>query len=319
MAKYHYICSQLILSRTSYFYKVMKDKIYSEITPLSESDCFMVFSRIKDEFNYPIHTHENIFELNFIENAKGAKRVVGDSIEEIDFLELTLITNSQLSHTWLNNRKEFKDIKEITIQFHSNLIDENLLNRNQFKSIKELFEKSKFGVTFPLKTIEQTKNQIISLSKESNGVYSVLSLIGLLYDLSLSSDIRTLSSQLFDENVIVQNTFNSRRINKAYNYILENFDKQIKLSEVAEIVNMSETAFCRFVKKSTGKNFVNIVNEIRISHATRMLVDTTHSIIEICYVCGFNNLSNFNRIFKSAKNCTPREFRENYKKTRIII
>lgn len=298
-------------------YKEMKNAIFGEITPLSDKDCFTVFSRLKNAFTYPIHTHDNIYELNFIENAAGARRVVGDSVEEIGYLELTLITGHALSHAWLNNNKKFKDIKEITIQFHADLLNQDLLERNQFKSVKDMFEKAKCGVTFSESTGAKYKERIEELSRESHGAHSVLKLIGLLYDLSVSNDIRVLSSKSFGEQD--EDAFDSRRINKAYHYMLENYDKPIKLADVAGLVNMSETAFSRFIKKRTGKNYVDALNDIRLGHATRMLVETTHSIIEICYECGFNNLSNFNRIFKKKKNCTPREFRDNYWKTHIII
>jgi AraC-like DNA-binding protein len=295
----------------------MKNSIFGEITPLSDKDCLIVFSRLKDIFTYPMHTHENIYELNFIENAKGAKRIVGDSIEEIGYYELVLITNSHLAHSWFGNKQKYNDIKEVTIQFHSNLLDENLLERNQFKSVKDMFEKAKCGITFSEETIIRFKESIVSLSQQSNGAHSILSFIGLLYDLSLCNDMRMLSSMSFLEEDA--ESFDSRRIRKAYNFMMENFDKQIKLFDVAEFVNMSETSFSRFIKKRTGKHYVDVMNDIRLGHATRMLVETTHSIIEICYVCGFNNLSNFNRIFKKKKNCTPREFRDNYWKTHIII
>lgn len=295
----------------------MKNVIFGEITPLSNKDCFTIFTRLKNVFTYPIHTHENVYELNFIENAKGARRIVGDSVEEIGYYELVLITGSHLGHSWLGNKKKFKDIKEVTIQFHSNLLDQTLLERNQFKSLGDMFEKAKCGITFPEETIAKFKDRIVSLSKETNGAHSVLNFIGLLYDLSLCDDMRVLSSKSFNEEDA--ESYDSRRINKAYHFMLEHFDKQIKLADVAKVVNMSETAFSRFIKNRTGKNYVDALNDIRLGHATRMLVETTHSIIEICYLCGFNNLSNFNRIFKKKKNCTPREFRNNYWKTHIII
>jgi AraC-like DNA-binding protein len=75
---------------------------------------------------------------------------------------------------------------------------------------------------------------------------------------------------------------------------------------------MSEVAFSRFFKARTGKTFVDTLNEIRLGHASRMLIDTTQSVSEIAYRCGFNNMSNFNRIFKKKKHCTPKEFREEY-------
>ena len=95
-------------------------------------------------------------------------------------------------------------------------------------------------------------------------------------------------------------------------YLNQNFDKEISLGEAAKIAGMTEVAFSRFFKVRTGKTFVDTLNEIRLGNASRMLIDTTHSITEVAYKSGFNNMSNFNRIFKKKKDCTPKEFRETY-------
>ena len=95
-------------------------------------------------------------------------------------------------------------------------------------------------------------------------------------------------------------------------YLHSNFDKNITLAEVSKMASMSEAAFSRFFKIRTGKNFVDTLNEIRIGHASKLLIETTQSINEIAYKCGFNNMSNFNRIFRKKKDCTPREFKEAY-------
>ncbi len=292
----------------------MKDTILREVTPLSPRDCFMIFSRVKTQFTFPVHVHAE-YELNFIENGKGAKRVVGDSLEDIDDLELALITGSNLEHGWLNHKCTSDEIKEITIQFHGDLLNEHFLQRNQFRSVKEMFEKASCGVVFSRKTIEDIKDSLYSLASEPEGVHSVLKLFAILYDLSLSP-MRELSSRSF--NVHEQN-YNSRRIERAYNFMLENYNKEVHLSDVADLVGMTEVAFSRFIKQRTGRNFIDSLNDIRLGHATRMLLDTTHSVAEVSLTCGFNNLSNFNRIFKKKKGCTPREFRENYKESKYFL
>ena len=103
----------------------MSTNLLREITPLTQGDCFTVFSRIKYEFDFPLHCHEE-FELNFIQNARGAKRVIGDHIEVIDELELVLV-GPNLPHAWFTNKLKGKEVKEITIQFHRDLFDEKFL------------------------------------------------------------------------------------------------------------------------------------------------------------------------------------------------
>jgi AraC-like DNA-binding protein len=275
----------------------------------------MIFSREKSGFNFPVHVHSE-YELNFVENAAGARRIVGDSVEEIDNLELTLIASANLAHGWLNHYCISKTIKEITIQFHSDLIDDILLQKNQFLSLKEMFDKAAYGITFPRDAISGVKDRLYSLAQKQEGAHSVLTLIGILHDLSLSQSIRVLSSKSF---VIREQNYDSRRIESAFNYMLENYDKEIRLSDIAKKVGMTDIAFSRFFKKRTSKNYIDSLNDIRLGYAARMLVNTTHSISEICLLCGFNNISNFNRIFKKKKGCTPTKFRENYNESKIFL
>ena len=82
---------------------------------------------------------------------------------------------------------------------------------------------------------------------------------------------------------------------------------------------MTPVSLSRFFKLRSGKTLSNYIIELRLGHATRLLADTTNTVSEICYLSGFSNISNFNRIFKSRKNFTPSEFRENYRKTKIVI
>lgn len=291
------------------------EHVLREVTPLQERDCFMIFSRVKTEFTFPVHTHAE-YELNFIENAKGARRIVGDHIEDIDDLELVLITGSHLEHGWFNHACQSKEIKEITIQFHSDLLNEQLLLKNQFRSVKEMFEKAVYGISYSRQAILSIKDDLYALASSHDGAHSVLKLFGILYDLSLAPSTRLLSSTSFSAS---SQNYDSRRIERAYNYMLQHYDKKISLSDVAGLVGMTEVAFSRFIKQRTGRGFIDALNDIRLGHATRMLLDTTHSISEVGMACGFNNLSNFNRIFKKKRGCTPSEFKENYQESKFFL
>jgi transcriptional regulator GlxA family with amidase domain len=125
--------------------------------------------------------------------------------------------------------------------------------------------------------------------------------------------MQLLSDTIFNNNKPL--SYNSRRIERTMEYMNQNFDKAITLGEVAKLANMTETAFSRFFKARTGTNFIDSLNDIRLGHASRMLIETTESISEVAYHCGFNNMANFNRIFKKKKGCTPKEFRESYSKS----
>jgi AraC-like DNA-binding protein len=292
----------------------MSTNIIREITPLTQSDCFTIFSRVKKEFSFPLHYHEEL-ELNLILNAKGARRIVGDHIEAIDDMELVLV-GPNLYHAWFTHQCKSEEIREVTIQWHKDLFDDKLLRRNQLSFIRSMVERSQKGLLFSKDTIHALAPRILSLNQK-NGFDSVLELMSILHDLSISRNTRTLSDASFTNEHF---SYNSRRIEKAFEYMNTNYDKSITLGEVAKLVSMTEVSFSRFIKKRTGNTFIDSLNEIRLGHASRMLIDTTHSIAEVSYNCGFNNISNFNRIFKKKKACTPKEFRENFTSgTRVFI
>jgi AraC-like DNA-binding protein len=294
--------------------KAIRHNILREITPLTQSDCFTLFSRVKTEFDFPLHSHEE-FELNFIQYAKGAQRVIGDHMEEIDDIELVLV-GPNLQHAWFTHKSKGQEIHEVTIQFHKDLFDEKFLRRNQLSFIRTMFGMSVRGILFSRETTKQVAPRIIELTRRQ-GFDSVLELMSILHDLSTSRNMRTLSDPSF--NAAESFSYNSRRIEKTIEYMNQHFDKPIALSEVSRLANMSEVAFSRFFKQRTGNTFIDSLTEIRLGHASRMLIDTTQSVAEIAYHCGFNNISNFNRIFRKKKGCTPREFRESFSGKRIFI
>ncbi|MBK8953090.1 MAG: helix-turn-helix domain-containing protein [Chitinophagaceae bacterium] len=284
----------------------MQKNIMREITPLTSGDCFTIFSRVKSDFDFPLHYHEEL-ELNFIMNARGAKRTIGDHIGEIDDLELVLV-GSNLPHVWQTYKCKSKEIKEITIQFHKDLFDEKFLRRNQLSFIRKMFERSTRGILFSKETIVQIMPRLTVLGQKQ-GFDSVLELLSILHDLSVSRNMHTLSDATFSG---AEFSYNSRRIDKAFEYMNQKFQKNSTLGEVPKLVNMTDVSFSRFFKTRTGITFIDSLLELRLGQASRMLIDTTQSVSEVAYNCGFNNISNFNRLFKKKKGCTPKEFRESY-------
>lgn len=290
------------------------NKVITEITPLSPKDCFYLIDRYKESFTYPIHRH-NEYELNFVENCKGARRIVGDSIEVLDNYDLALI-GSGLEHTWEQHQCESRNIREITIQFSPDLLGDTLLAKNQMKSLSVMLERSRSGIAFGVQAIMRLYSRIDEITKTQPGFYRVLRLLEILYELSIESNFHTLSSTSF-ANVGVN--ADSRRVQKVEDFINRNYHREIRLQELSDLVGMTPTAFSRFFKLRTGRTISDYVIDMRLGYASRLLVDSTMSIGEVCYGCGFNNISNFNRIFKRKKGCSPKVFRENYRKNRVIV
>ena len=292
-----------------------ESKVIHEITPLMGKDVLYIADRRKSEFTYPIHNHE-VYELNFVEHASGVRRIVGDSNEVIGEFDLVLITSPDLEHVWEQNTCVSPDIREITIQFDLDLSDSGMFGRNPFNSMKQMMVEARKGLCFPLHAIMKVYNQLTTLSSIKDSFYAFVQFLTILYELSKCDGARTLATSSYAK---VETESDSRRVQQVKNYIINNYRDEIRLGKLADLVGMSPSAFSRFFKLRTGRNLSDYIIDLRLGYACRKLVDSTDSISEISYACGFNNLSNFNRIFKKKKGCSPSEFRDNYRKTRIIV
>ena len=293
----------------------MDRSIIREISPLMGKDVLYIADRHKKEFTYPIHNHQ-VYELNFVEHAAGVRRIVGDSSEVIGDFDLVLITSPDLEHVWEQGDCQSDDIREITIQFDIDFSANSIFDRNPFNSMKKMMVEAQKGLCFPLDAIMKVYRELDTLSSIKDGFYAFMQFMTILYELSRCEGARALSSTSFAKIALPSD---SRRVQKVKSYIDTHFREEIRLSTVADIAGMSDSSFSRFFKLHTGRNLSDYIIDLRLGHACRLLVDSSDSIAEIGYHCGFNNLSNFNRIFRKRKDCSPSEFRENYRKTRVIV
>lgn len=293
----------------------LSNQIIREITPLSDKDCFYIAERYKTEFTYPIHNHSE-FELNFTEKAAGVRRIVGDSSEVIGDYDLVLITGKDLEHVWEQNDCHSKRYGRLRFSFLPIFSSRALSIRISSTLSAGCWIKHKRAL-FP--DVCHTQNISVAgyACLRKQGFYAVIKFMTILYELSLfEEEARTLSSSSFAKIDIHSD---SRRVQKVQEYINTHYQEEIRLGQLADMVGMTDVSFSRFFKLRTGKNLSDYIIDIRLGFASRLLVDSTMSIAEICYECGFNNLSNFNRIFKKKKSCSPKEFRENYRKKKKLI
>ena len=275
--------------------------IIREITPLTKEDFFVVLYHPNAKFDFPTHYHPE-YEINYVENANG-KRIVGESISNYEGVDL-VITGPNIYHSWQSETGGAELV--VTIQFQQDLLPTNFQNKNLFGSIKEMLERSQRGILFSKETIELIAPRIKKLSTE-NGFASFLEFLNILEDMAISENQKVLCSQSFSPEM---DMFKSRRIRVACEYISKNYQNRIRIEDLANLIGMTNSSFCHFFKKRTNKSFVDYLNEVRIGHASVQLIETTKTISEVCYNCGFNNVSNFNRIFRDKKNFTPSEFRK---------
>ncbi len=278
----------------------MKD-IQKEITPIAAEDLFIVLNHPNAKFDYPVHYHSD-YEINLVMDTYGT-RTVGDSEEEFNTLDLIMI-GPNIPHAWTGEVVEGNHV--VTIQFSDKLLNFPILGKRLFSSIKQLLIESQHGISFSEQIQLLMKDKILKLTK-MQGFHTVLEFFSILYELSIA-DRRILVSNQYDTKDTVR-TSKSRRIAKVCEYIDKNIEEPIRLGDVAQLVSMSESAFSHFFKKKTNCTFIDYVTNLRIARACQLLSETTYTVAEICYTCGFNNLSNFIRIFKKKKGSTPQEYR----------
>ena len=279
------------------------NQILQEIVPITEDDLFIIFNRPNAKFSYPIHSHPE-YEINLVMNTSGT-RVIGDNEEEFNGLDLVM-TGPNLPHVW---KSGLETNHVITIQFSSDLLADQIVSKRVFMPIRQLLIDSIQGLHFYGSDAEWLRDEIMELLN-MQGFQTATKFFSILCSMATATK-RKLVSNMYESEILI-NISKSRRITKACKYIEENISQKISLSDVAMLVNMSESAFSHFFKKKTGISFITHVNNLRVAKACDMLINTSSSASEICYDCGFNNKSNFIRIFTKKKQMTPIEYRKYY-------
>lgn len=265
---------------------------------------FAVQNVTLDEFEFNWHYHPE-YEITFIRRGSGT-RYVGDSIENFYDFDLTMI-GPNLPHTWVSMKSEKPPLSSTVIQFKEDFIS-TWIKYPEFAELQLLLENCKRGLYFTLSNNNEFSYLIEDLLNQT-GIRKIIVFLKLLYVLSQQNSV-VLSS---NDYVFIKSEINNKRINKIYNYVQQNFSKSVSATEGASLINLSESAFCHFFKKSTGKTFSDYINEVRISHACNLLLLTDTTISEVAFSCGFDSLTYFNRVFKSKKHATPRDFKKRKK------
>jgi AraC-like DNA-binding protein len=257
------------------------------------------------QLSYPLHYHDE-FELMYIFRSFG-KRYVGDSVETFQEGDLVLVGH-QLPHCWQNDEVFFKNpqthpAKAIILQFGKDFFSD-AFRYAEFNAIRELLENASRGISFGPTTTQELAPMILQLTKEK-GFQRILLFLQLLQALAHATDIRLLASNGFK----YRDNQSSTKITQMLQLISEQYTNQLSLDEISSEFNMSPSAFCNYFKRKTGKTLINYLNEYRIAQSCKHLTSSDMNISEIAYLCGFNNLSNFNRIFKRIMGRTPQQYK----------
>lgn len=277
------------------------------IEPLIKGSIFL--KEIKtSSINDQLHFH-NVHEIAFILKGSG-KRIVGDSIEYFTDNDLVFIGPLLPHATYIGNDYLLtsQDFHALVIYFQSDWFNENLFNSTDFIKLKNLFRELERGIKIFGNTKKRAQRALLKLKNSNGALARIITLVDILDFISKSDEYKCLASEGY-VNSYGQNDV--ERLNEVYKYIMNNFTDLIKLRDVSSIANMTSTSFCKYFKSKTGKTFSSFVNEVRIGQSCKLFLNESLSISEICYSCGFNNLTNFNRNFKHFTKMTPTDYKKN--------
>ena len=278
-------------------------KPFIEKLPLADDTSFVANIHTTPNFEVPWHQHVEYELILFIKGAGHSYigNYVGDFVvDDIYFL------GSNLPHTF---QKTTPDLitSAIVIHFKEDFWGDTFLTLPECKQINQLLETSIKGLYLEGET-KATLNKLIKRLVDAKGFERILLLGECLQVMAKRQEFITLSTQ----DVKEFNPRNKERIDRIFQFTIDNFQETIKIEEVARNAQMSIPAFCSYFKKSTKKTYIDFLNEIRVGYACKQLVDTQKPIEAICYESGYNTLANFNKQFRKVKKCTPSTYKKQF-------
>jgi AraC-like DNA-binding protein len=274
------------------------------------SHIFVIRHLEEKHFDPVWHAHSE-YQLFVVLEGTGT-RFIGDSIKSFKPGEL-ILTGPHLPHVWRSDETYFEKkslfkTSGIVIYLNENFLGDHILEKEEMLLLKKLFAKSMRGLEF----YGPKKIQVIDLMKgltQLQGISSVIHLLHILEILAGTKEYHYISSKAFDDRFDQHET---DRLNKVYEFAFKNFRKEVFLEDLAELLHMTPTSFSRYFTMKNNKPFSRFIAEIRIKHACKMLTETDESISQICYDCGFNTLSNFNKQFKEIMLKKPTQYKKEF-------
>ncbi|GAO43871.1 AraC family transcriptional regulator [Flavihumibacter petaseus] len=291
-------------------------KILETEIALKLNTLFTVLERNEHFFNSPLHVHPE-FELVYVRESFG-KRIIGNGIEPFEPGDMVLI-GPQLPHVWINDEmfmegRADKRARSLILYFHPSILESGIFNLQEATAIRELLTKSGSGLSIH----GVTREKVVTLMERilvAKGFEKILCLLQLLHELSGSADLIPLNAE---ELINHERGKEKDRLCEVYRFVNENFRTDIQLKDVSRLTNLTPQSFCRLFKKRNKIHFVEYLNQVRISNACRLLLDSDWTISEIAYNCGYKTISNFNKLFKETTGYAPKHYRE-VAKTGVVM
>ncbi|MDP9041033.1 MAG: AraC family transcriptional regulator [Bacteroidota bacterium] len=252
------------------------------------------------------HYHPEI-ELLFIKRSSGTW-LIGDHIGHFKSGDIVLL-GADLPHCFRHeNDSIIKGGETICVKILPELLGDAFLSLPEAKMIKELFSKCKSGLKIVGKTkgvLQKVIEKMVNASPGKKLIY----LLAILEEIAEGKQYITLSSKGFTQ---IKGDCDKDRIRLVFDYTFARHHEKIILDDVAALLHMTKQSFCRYFKNKTQKTYVRFLMEVRIGYACQLLVEDEKNVTEICYECGYNDLSHFNHQFKMITNRKPLEYKRDY-------
>jgi len=286
--------------------------IYQKIL-LSEDASFLAVRLILPRFHSEYHFHPE-FELKYVIESKG-KRFVGDTIENFQEGDLILL-GPNIPHYWKNDdihdQSDQLQAKAVVVLFDEKFLGEKFFSVQEMLPIQDMLDKAQAGLVFPSACNGPIPRMLEELTT-SKGPRRIILMLEILAELAKTESRKLLTEEFSSGTPFLDaNSPSFVRLQKVHHYVIKNFHYPLQIEDVAKVANMTPHAFCKYFKKSTKKTFMTFLNELRICHAKKLLIENRIPISQICVDSGFNNISNFNRQFKTGTSMTPSDFRAIY-------
>jgi len=285
----------------------MKSAVQKSSIPATR---IFVAKELKDKHFDPTWHAHNEYQLFLVLKGTGT-RFIGNTVKSFAAGDLTFL-GPGIPHLWRSdsiyfNRRNKHRAAGLVIYFKNDFIA-GMLDKEEMQQIGKLFAKARRGIEYHGEAVirlTRMMQQMVTLS----GTESVIALLQLLHVMAATASGYSLLHNA-DYRYRLKEA-ETQRINVVYNYAAQHFQSGISLNDVAALLSMTPTSFSRYFRMKTSKSFSEFIAELRIRHACKLLAeDDRKSISQISYACGFNTLSNFNRIFRQFMKTTPKEYRK---------
>lgn len=269
--------------------------------PKPEKDA-LIFQIDKTEAFYDkLHQHEEI-QLSFIVAGEGTL-IVGDTVNYYSAEDI-LVIGSNIPHIFKSDTKASETSHMLSLFFTKESFGETFFELEELKGLQKFFKRTIHGFKITSKQ-KQIETLFLALERASKLDRFIL-LLQLLKSIS-KANYKSLSSFIYDKKYSDNEGFRMRNV---FEYTMNNFEKEITLSTISDVAHMTKNAFCKYFKKRTNKTYFQFLNELRIEHACKLLLaENGYSTAEIAELSGYNNISNFNRQFKTVKGKSPSQFK----------